>query len=755
MKLTKPTLNSKRHDLHLAAPIDRWDEAIPLGNGLMGVLLWGSGRHLKLSLDRGDLWDLRVPEEFKRPEFNWQTIKDAVARGDKKLLEDLFEVPYSKTPQPTKLPAGRIELTLDGQGDAKSFHLDLRRAMGRVELEQGRLEVYCRAEEPVGLVRLIGRSASAVIKPAFDVTGQESADQSIGSVASLGYPQPRRSKANGVEWCEQSCAEGFVYVIAAGSRKVKRDMLLAFTVTTNQDAPDPVTEARRRVEHALDEGFAKMRRGHDRYWREFWAKSAVHLGDPAIERHYYLVNYFYGAASRRGAPPIPLQGVWTADDGALPPWKGDYHHDLNTQLTYWPYLGANHLDEGLCFLEFLWKKMPAFRENAQKFYGAPGACVPGVMTLDGRQMGGWHMYSCSPTNGIWVAHNFHRHWRYTMDRAYLEQVAYPFCLENARCIEALLTLDPNGKLKLPLSSSPETHDNRLSAWVKPNSNYDLALMRWLFGALVEMANELGDHPQAAHWTKALSQMDDLAFGPQRNPPDGSHWGVDATLYVAPGEPLLESHRHFSHLMAIHPLGTLHVEGSDRDRQVIDGSLRVIDHFGFPFWCGYSFAWMACMTARCGRGERAWTMLKLYLDTTVSRNGFHLNGDFKQLGVLAPTYRPFTLEGNFAAAEAVHEMLLQGWGDRLRLFPAVPPQWRNVSFANLRTEGAFLVSAWRKDGEFVRAEILSEKGMPVRLQHPHPARPVAVRVGGKQRRFAPARDICFETKSGERYLLETK
>lgn len=708
---------SSKHNLHLTAPIDRWDEAIPLGNGLMGVLLWGSGRHLKLSLDRGDMWDLRLPEEFMRPDFNWQTIVEAVARGDKKLLEDLFEKPYGQICYPTKLPTGRLELTLDGNGDAKSFHLDLRRAIGSVELQKGRVEMYCCAEEPVGMARLVGRSASVVIKPAFEVHDVAQADQSAGSVTSLGYPPPRRGKTGRVEWCEQPCAEGFVYVLASGLRKAGRDTLLAFTVTTNKDAAAPVAEACRRVEAALDAGFDRMRPGHDRYWRTFWSKTAVQIPDAALEQHYYLVNYFYGAASRRGAPPIPLQGVWTADDGTLPPWKGDYHHDLNTQLTYWPYLSANHLDEGLCFLEFMWKLMPAFRDNAQKFYGTPGACVPGVMTLDGRQMGGWHMYSCSPTNGIWVAHNFHRHWRYTKDRQFLTETCYPFCLENARCVEALLKPGADGKLKLPLSSSPEIHDNRLNAWVKPNSNYDLSLMRWLFGALIEMANELGDRAPAEHWAIVLSQLDDLAVGPQSCAPEMSHWSVDSGLHVAPGEPLTESHRHFSHLMAIHPLGTLHVEGTDRDRQVIYDSLRVIDHLGFPFWCGYSFSWMACMAARCGRAERAWTMLKLYLDATISRNGFHLNGDYKQLGVLAPTYRPFTLEGNFAAAEAVHEMLLQGWGDVLRVFPAVPPQWKNVAFDNLRAEGSFLVSARRSEGRTTWVRVIAETDGPLRLRDP--------------------------------------
>ena len=731
-----------RHNLKLSAPIDRWDEAIPLGNGLMGALLWGGGRQLKLSLDRGDLWDLRGPEAFRRPDFNWQTIKDAVARRDRDLIREVFEKPDGGIATPTKLPTGRLKLTLAGKGDATGFQLDLRRAVGRVELENGRVEVFCSAAEAVGVARVCGRHVSVAIEPAFAATGQESSDQSPGSVASLGYPPPCRGRTGGVVWCRQECAAGLVSVIAVGARRQGRDTLLAFTVTTNRDAADPVELAWQCVTRALDAGFETMQRGHDRYWKAFWAKSAVELGDAVLEQHYYLVNYFYGAASRRGAPPIPLQGVWTADDGALPPWRGDYHNDLNTQLTYWPYLGANHLDEGLCFLEFMAGLLPVFREFAASFYSTPGACVPGVMALNGQPLGGWHQYSFSPTNGLWVAHAFHRHWRYTKDRAFLERLAYPFCLEHARHIDALLVPDVNGKLKLPLSSSPEFHNNRLNAWLPPNSNYDLALMRWLFGAMIEMAGALGDAAQIEHWTKRLAQLDELAVGSQGSAEERSNWSVAAGLYVAPGEPLEESHRHFSHLMAIHPLGMLHVEGSDSDRQVIDGSLRVIDHLGFPFWCGYSFTWMACLTARCGRGERAWTMLKLYLDVTVSRNGFHLNGDYKQLGVLAPTYRPFTLEGNFAAAEAVHEMLLQGWGDVVRIFPAIPPQWQMAAFDNLRTEGAFLVSARRVKGKATWVRVVAEADGLLRLRDPFDGRRVKWNRRGVK-------------KSGNMYMCELR
>ena len=118
-----------------------------------------------------------------------------------------------------------------------------------------------------------------------------------------------------------------------------------------------------------------MRKPHAAWWEAFWSQSSVTLpaAELAISRQYHLVQYFHGAASRRGAPPMPLQGVWTADNGGLPPWKGDYHNDLNTQMTYIAYQSAGHFDEGLSYLDYLWDRREVFAEFARDFYGTPGA----------------------------------------------------------------------------------------------------------------------------------------------------------------------------------------------------------------------------------------------------------------------------------------------------------------------------------------------------------------------------------------------
>src|SRR5208283_965606 len=138
----------------------------------------------------------------------------------------------------------------------------------------------------------------------------------------------------------------------------------------------PFAIARQRAEDALTSGYERTWESHRIWWQDYWNRSSVRLPNPTIEKQWYLDQYKFGSASRRGAPPISLQSVWTADNGGLPPWKGDYHHDLNTELCYWPCYSGNHLDEGLSYLDWLWKTRDAAFDWTRRFYNLPGLNVP-------------------------------------------------------------------------------------------------------------------------------------------------------------------------------------------------------------------------------------------------------------------------------------------------------------------------------------------------------------------------------------------
>ncbi len=713
----------------LKAPISRWDEAIPLGNGLMGGLLWGSGSTLRLSLDRGDLWDLRLPEVLQEEDWTWATLKRLVAEGKHDELRRRFDEPYG-IPYPTKVPAGRLEIDLDPSQSIQEFSLDLATAEGRARLKEGgTIAAFVSAREPVALLRIPGPAPKEIRLLAPE------------SVKQLGHPPATHGEADGARWYVQEAGSGLRYAGLAATRRVGNVTLVAVTVASTADGADPVAVARQRVARALARGYAVLFAPHRQWWARFWAQSRVSVPDPLILKQYYLVRYFYGAASRPGAPPIPLQGVWTADEGGLPPWKGDYHHDLNTQMTYAGYLMAGHFAEGRCFLDFLWKLLPEFRQFARRFYGTPGAAVPGVMSLDGKPLTGWPQYSLSPTNAAWLGWLFAEHWRYTRDARFLRERAYPWCAEVGTSLRAMLQPDAQGLLKLALSSSPEIFDNTPRAWLKPNSSYDQACLKALFLSLAEMASTLGKHEEAARWRQDAEDLGGFATD------------AEGCLMFSPEDEVRESHRHFSHSMAIHPFGLIHAEGTDRDRQVITATCRRYDELGTAAWCGYSFSWMACLRARVGDAEAALRNLDIFVNAFVLRNGFHCNGDQSGLGFSSMTYRPFTLEGNFLALQAVHEMLLQSWSVRpgsgepgaIRLFPATPWRWHTASFADLRVEGGHRVSARRERNATTWLRVVAGRTGAVRIRD---------NFGGRQPRWSRAGvrkvgpDYVVSLKAGE-------
>jgi hypothetical protein len=182
-------------------------------------------------------------------------------------------------------------------------------------------------------------------------------------------------------------------------------------------------------------------------------------------------------------------------------------------------------------------------------------------------------------------------------------------------------------------------------------------------------------------------------------------------------PYNQSHRHFSHLMAIHPLGLIKWEDGDKAQLIIKNTIHQLDSIGPAWWCGYSYAWLANIKARAKDGTGAAKSLEIFAKAFCSVNSFHVNGDQTKSGFSKYQYRPFTLEGNFAFAAGLREMLLQSYAGFIEVLPAVPPGWKNISFENLRAEGAFLVSVKKESGMIDEVKIVSEIGGQTKLKLP--------------------------------------
>lgn len=728
-------------DLQFPDLAKTWDEGMPLGNATVGALVWQRDSALRFSLDRTDLWDLRPMDSISGTNNRFAWVHEQVMKGDYLPVQKKYDWPYEQQPAPSKIPGAALEFSLEQLGAPSDVHLYLNNALCEATWDNGTtLKTFVHATEPVGW--FVFENLTADIKPSLIAppynTGEENTGNSVAGqdLRRLGYKQGTINEdANQITYHQEGW-NGFSYEVNVRWEQKGTSLHGVWSITSSLETD----EAADKTQEAMTRGINKDYQSHMNYWKNYWAQSSITLPDPVLQKQYDNEMYKFGSASRENSYPISLQAVWTADNGKLPPWKGDYHHDLNTQLSYWPAYTGNHLTEGLGYLNTLWNQRDVYKRYTKEYFGKEGMNIPGVCTLLGVPMGGWIQYSMSQTVSAWLAQHFYLHWKYSADREFLKERAYPFLKDVAVFLEQQSVVDDNGVRKLVISSSPEIFDNSINAWFKDMTNYDLSLMHFAFSAASELASELNLPDESAHWKALNHQLPDYNLD------------KDGALTFANGFPYDQSHRHFSHAMAIHPLGMIDWSQGEKSQSIIKATLKKLQDHGPDYWTGYSYSWFGNMKARAFDGEGAAQELRTFAECFCLRNTFHANGDQTKSGKSRFTYRPFTLEGNFAFASGIQEMLLQSHAGIIRVFPAIPSSWSDVSFNNLRAMGAFLVSAEKRNGKIVKLRIYPEQGGMLRIAYPFGTDQIAINTNVEAIENKNG-ILSFETRKGEWLEIE--
>ncbi len=736
------------HDLYFEALANTWDEGIPLGNGMVGALLWQKEGKLRLSLDRADLWDLRPMENLKTPEWKFKWVQDQWEKDTYDKVQDNFDVPYDKSPAPSKIPGAALEFDISSLGPVASVRLYLKSALCEIKWKNGaRLLTFVHATAPMGWYRfegLTGPLPFGLVRPAYTLSGAAPGteiDPVTGSdLVRLGYPSGTINKSLNSITYDQEGWGGFKYQVATSFKIEANSVEGGWSISSEFLTRAKEPNAENVLKQIMGIGLLTSYGSHKDWWKEFWSKSSLSVPNTFLERQWHLEQYKFGSAARAYAPPISLQAIWTADNGKLPPWKGDFHHDLNTQLSYWPAYSGNHLEEEMGFIDWLWKYRGTFKKYTQEYFETEGLNVPGVTTLTGDPMGGWIQYAFGPTVSAWLGQHFYLHWRYSMDREFLVEMAYPWLNEVAIYLTAISQIGDMGYRKLPLSSSPEIFNNSKEAWFGETTNFDLAFIRWTYEKAAELAQELGLGEQANKWRTILGEWPPLAID------------ENTGLMLGPALTYQESHRHFSHLVGFHPLGIVDFSKGENDHITIINTLNTLESVGSSEWVGYSFSWLANLKARALDGEGAEKALEIFSKNFCLPNSFHVNGDQSGLGYSNFRYRPFTLEGNFAFAAGLQDMLIQSHTGSIHIFPAIPKTWSDVSFMQLRAEGAFLVSATLAKGQVTQVNIQALQGGTLKLKNPFKNTPFE---SSAKYTLDDDKNIIIETKPNESIGLKPK
>lgn len=724
---------SEHYILHKRAPV-RWEEGFPLGNGEFGVMMWGDGNPLAFTLDKADLWDLRCNTDYMmHPDFNYVGLKRLVAEQHFSEVDEIFEQRQLRDNPigPTKISIGRAELRL---GEPVRYECCLKLSMaiveGTVQTSVGEHQVqgFVHRERNVFCLRVTSLPSEARMQllPLAEMND---------ALAKLNHPKPQLKEDGDLHILLQSIPEGLFYAVAWNVSGP--DFFLA--VETATSAEEAISKARATWRQAVAEGFDNLLKQHTRAWEAFWERSSVYLPERRMEFLWYYGLYLLASSSRRGSLPPGLQGLWPMD-GVMPPWRGDYHADMNVQETFWPAFASGHLDLVDSWCNLMRDCIEPARAFTRNFFGTNGTfwvcCTLPKYTI----VPCWHTVQFAWSHSGWLGWLVWLRWRYSMDLKWLAETGYPVISEIFKFYRANLVEEKDGYLHIPLSSSPEYKENKPAAWCK-DPNIDIALIRRCCDWVVEMERALGIvnlSPAAVEVHAKLVPY---------------HLTDNKVLCLWAGKPLDESHRHPSHLMAIHPAMDLTVEDSESKR-IIDSSLEQYFSLGQQLWAGHTYAQMVSFAAVIGRAEFAYDCLLHFWEYWIGPNGLHFNRDTRNTGTTLYHGQDlqFTMEASCAVSAGISDMLVQGWGDKVRIFPALPEHWRDAAFRNLLTEGAFRVSALRREGRTVWVNIVASVARTLRLRNPFGNTPIEVEGGT----FSQEGDFfVMDLKQGQEITLRLK
>jgi alpha-L-fucosidase 2 len=434
-------------------------------------------------------------------------------------------------------------------------------------------------------------------------------------------------------------------------------------------------EAVAAVAKAAETGLESLTKTHRDWWHRFWPESFVSIPDTRLESFYWIQIYKMASGTRPGRPALDLLGPWFHRT----PWTKIWWN-LNLQLTYWPQLTGNRLELGESFCELIDNHTAALAANAGE-YSADSAAIA---TAAG--------YDCvAPVEGeicdlAWAMHNYWLQYRYSMDDRMLRDRVFPMLKRSINFYLRLLKEGPDGKLHIPVGFSPEYEGQ---PEVNPDCNVDLSLLRWGCQTLIAVCDRLKiDDRQIPQWKNTLEKLTPYAQD-------------DKGLMISASTPFAHSHRHFSHLLMIYPLYIMTPEQAE-NRELVTKSLK--HWMSMPQQLkGFSFTGAASISALLGDGDAA----AGYLNRLLAFRRIAPNTMYMEAGPC--------IETPLAAAASLNDMLLSSWGDKIRVFPAVPRAWNDVVFHDLRAEGAFLVSAARKGGrtQWVRVKSLAGERCRIR------------------------------------------